>query len=186
MKMKLCAAILSLSMMAPFAVFAEDSGIQVEYHNDTGMMRVFGALPNDADDSWVTIRVLNAAKDKTVYLTQVIAENDAFEMQMAFDVDLSYDPNEPLYYIEVNYQHDDSGHLMQETKYTFDEQTMLWKNIADAKSSSDVLTILNGLDMNALCTEISLPSVEYGDMEELAQSIYKKLEQTPPSQRLMM
>ena len=181
MKMKLCAAILSLSMMAPFAVFAEDSGIQVEYHNDTGMMHVSGTLPNDADDSWVTIRVLNAAKDKTVYLTQVIAENDAFEMQMAFDVDLNYDPNEPLYYIEVNYQHDDSGHLMQETKYTFDEATKRWKDIADAKSSSDVLTILNGLDMNALCTEISLPSIEYGDLEELSQSIYKKLEQTPPS-----
>lgn len=180
MKSKLYAMLLCLSMVCPSVVMAEKNSVNIEYNNETGMMQISGTLPDDAEEEWVTIRVLNEAKDKTVYLTQVLAEDGAFETQMAFDVGIDYDETKPLYNIEVNYLHGDTTHIEEETKYVFDAKTKVWKNIAEAADSDGISAVLNNTDMNELCDELDLSEVSYGNLAELSTKIKLKLEDNPP------
>lgn len=176
LKRVLAAALLGCMLAGQVCAAAEgtDGIICTSFDNQTGKMKIYGTLPSDAQDVWVTVRVFDASGEQLLYLYQTTADADLhYETELAFDVDLGYDASTPLYIVEVHYFHDGEP-VKQEIYYTADKMTQLWMDIASAQSREEIGALLATVGLEAVCTELGIPAATM-DGEQLAGYVYDKI-----------
>ncbi len=167
-----------------FATVNADEVIKTEFNNETGMMKIYGTLPDDAKDVWVTVRVFEAGTENLVNLRQVMADKDKkYETTMAFNVNFSHNSGDDLYDIKVNY-YGSTAPVENSAPYTLDEYTLLWKNISEAVSTEAVKGYLDNegadaKDMDIVCAKLGISNPNT-DLDRLSGHIFDKVSADRP------